>query len=104
MKKQDSRAGGQRARGGQYLVLACSAVLATLSALAVVISDYDSRRLFRELQEYRSEARALEVDWKRLLLEEGAWQDHARIEQIARDQLGMRTPQDQEILMMRLPL
>ncbi len=103
MKKKFLDPGRQR-NGRHHLALGLSVAFTTLSALAVVISAYDSHRLFRELQEHRSEARGLEVDWKRLLLEEGTWQDHARIEQVARDELGMRIPKDRDILMMRLPL
>ena len=94
---------GRRSDGRQRIVFGICVALTTFSALAVVVSAHDSRSLFRQLQEYRREARELEVDWKRLLLEESAWQDHARVEQIARDELSMTTPRDRDILVMRLP-
>jgi cell division protein FtsL len=36
--------------------------------------------------------RALDVEWGQLQLEQSTWATHTRVEQIARDKLGMRPP------------
>lgn len=75
-------------RGGVGVLL-----LATLvSALAVVYSTHQSRRLFVELHTLQTERDSLNVDWGRLQLEQGTWATHGRVEQTAREQLEMSTP------------
>ncbi len=36
--------------------------------------------------------RALDVEWGQLQLEQSTWATHTRVEQIARDKLGMHAP------------
>ncbi len=66
------------------------AVMAT--AVAVIDSKHQSRRLFVELQQLGDERDRLEVQWGRLRLEQGAWSTHGRIEKVARESLGLRLP------------
>lgn len=61
-------------------------------ALAVVSSQHKARALFLELERAQERARALEVEWGQLQLEQSTWAAHVRIERIARDRLQMRTP------------
>lgn len=70
------------------LVLAV-AVLA--SALYLVRTQYESRRLFTEIDKAQAEARRLEVENERLQVEKRAQATSARVERLARDQLQMRT-------------
>ena len=65
------------------------AVLA--SALYLVNVQYDSRRLFSELDKVRSEARRLEADRERLQVEKRAQATSLRVERLAKAQLQMRT-------------
>jgi cell division protein FtsL len=65
------------------------AVLA--SALVLVHSQYETRRLFMALESANKEARRLEVDHDRLQVERRAQATPLRVEQIARQQLQMRT-------------
>jgi len=68
-----------------------------VSALAVVYVKHESRQLFIQLQGLNSQRDELEVDWWRLQLEEGYWSTHARIDQKARESLGMRIPQPADV-------
>jgi cell division protein FtsL len=45
-----------------------------------------------ELQSLTQERDQLEVDWSRLQIEQSAWSTHARVEQLARGEMGMRYP------------
>ena len=65
------------------------AVLA--SALFLVRTQYESRRLYAELDNATSNARKLEVERERLELEKGAQATPLRVEKLAKEQLQMRT-------------
>lgn len=65
------------------------AVLA--SALYLVHTQYDSRRLVTELDKVTSEARRLETDNERLQVEKRAQATPLRVEKLAREQLQMRS-------------
>jgi cell division protein FtsL len=66
--------------------------VAVVCALAVVTSSHRARNLFVELEREQNRMHDLEVEWGQLQLEQSTWANHARIEKIARDKLGMRPP------------
>jgi cell division protein FtsL len=63
-----------------------------LCALALVTSQHRARKLYVELQQELELEKKFELEWNQLQLEQGAWAIHARIEKIASQKLGMRTP------------
>ncbi len=65
------------------------AVLA--SALYLVNVQYDSRRLFTELDRANAEAHRLELDYDRLQVEKRAQATPLRVEKLAREKLEMRS-------------
>ena len=69
------------------------------SAVAAVYAKHENRKLFAELQGLTDERDQLEVDWGRLQMEQSTWSTHARVEQLARDQMHMRSPAADEIRM-----
>jgi cell division protein FtsL len=76
-----------RAFGTLLLVTAVFA-----SAIALVYTRHESRKLFVELQSLRQVRDRLDVDWGRLQLEQSTWATHGRIERLARERLDMTTP------------
>jgi len=60
------------------------------SAVYLVAVQYDSRRLFTELDKSRAEARRLENEHERLEVEKRAQATPARVEKLAREKLAMR--------------
>lgn len=77
-------------------------VAATLaSAVGVVQAKHKNRALQGELQQLRVEQDRLDTEWAQLQLEESAWANHGRIEQIARKRLGMRDPENYSVIMRR---
>jgi cell division protein FtsL len=58
-------------------------------ALFVVNSQYQSRRLFIELERAQSAAKQLELEWAQLQLDQSTLAKHARIEANARRDLNM---------------
>ncbi len=59
------------------------------SAMYLVSVQYDSRRLFTELDKARTEAHRLELENERLQVEKRAQTTPARIERLAREKLMM---------------
>jgi cell division protein FtsL len=66
------------------------------SAFGVIQVTYQTRVQFAQLESLRIEGQRLEEEWGRLLLEESAFSSPARVERLARDELDMAEPvQDQ---------
>ena len=59
------------------------------SAVYLVSVQYDSRRLFTELDKAKTEAHRLELDKDRLQVEKRAQTTPARVERLAREKLQM---------------
>lgn len=77
-------------------------ILATMaSAVAVIYSKHESRKLFVELQKLHKQVDEINIEWGRLQLEQSAWSSHGRIEKIARKKLHMKLPKADEIIYIR---
>ncbi len=63
---------------------------AFLSALFLVHTQYESRRLFVELEKAGAQARRLDVEHEALLAEKRAQATPMRVERLAKDKLQMR--------------
>jgi cell division protein FtsL len=64
------------------------AVLA--SALYLVSVQYDSRRLYAEIEKAQNENRKLEIEHERLMVERREQATPARVDKLARERLHMR--------------
>lgn len=62
------------------------------SALGVVYSKHESRKLFVELQGLESQQDKLNVEWGRLQLEQSTWATDGRIDKAAQSRLDMIIP------------
>lgn len=67
-------------------------LVAVICALGTVSANHRARKLLAEYEREQNRMRELDVEWGQLQLEQSTWANHARIEQIARDKLGMRVP------------
>ncbi len=61
------------------------------SALYLVRTQYESRRLFVELEKATAQSRKIEADNERLQVEKRAQAKPLRVEELARDRLQMHT-------------
>jgi cell division protein FtsL len=82
----------------QLTLLAGLVLAVVLSAVAVVYSKHQSRKLFVELQGLYQQIDELDIEWGRLQLEQSTWSSHGRIEEIARKKLNMTLPKANDIL------
>jgi len=80
------------------LVIGVLLFLVMSSAISVIYTKHESRKLFVELQQVNREIDELDIDWGRLQLEQSAWSSHGRVEKIARKRLDMRLPAADEVI------
>lgn len=67
------------------------------SALGVVQAQHRSRTYFVELERLKKESRAFDEQWGQLQLEQGTWANPARVDALARAQIGLVEPQGDRI-------
>lgn len=70
-----------------------------VSAVTAVHARHESRQRFIELQRLQAERDRLQIDWGRLQIEQGALSTHGRVESLVRDELAMRPPRPDEIML-----
>jgi cell division protein FtsL len=76
--------------------------LSTLvSSLMVVYASYQTRLKVNELSVLRAEEDKLHLVWSKYLLEESAWASYGRVERMAIEQLLMKVPLSQQIVMVK---
>jgi cell division protein FtsL len=79
-----------------YLLLSIFFLFAFVSAVLVTYTQHECRLLIGQLQDIQFKKEALHGEWSQLVLEQGAWANHGRIEKIARERLNMHLPTDKE--------
>lgn len=86
-----------------FLLVFVFAVVCVLSALALVYTKHESRRLFVELEQLTHERDELNIEWGQLQIEQSTWAQHARIEQVATEDLSLVRPEATEIFVIERP-
>ena len=71
------------------------------SGVSVTYAKYLSRKDFVRLETLRAEREQLDIDWRRLQLDEGTMAAHSQVEQRARSELEMRLPKVDEVVVIR---
>lgn len=83
-------------------VVAIIVLAVFVSAVLVVSLRHQARLLSTQLQTLQVARDALNTEWGKLLLEEGAWSEHRRVETAARQRLDMAIPDSKEIVVIDL--
>jgi len=86
-----------------FVLVFAFAVVCVLSALALVYTKHESRKLFVELEALTHERDDLNIEWGQLQIEQSTWATHARIEQVATDDLALVRPDASEIYVIERP-
>lgn len=84
-----------------FLVMALVFLMVLSSAITLVYSKHQSRKLFVELQELKHQVNELNTEWGQLQLEQSTWSGHGRIEQVARERLSMVMPNAEEVVFIK---
>jgi len=94
----------QVSQSRQSLVLVLVfAVVCVTSALALIYTKHESRKLFVELEMLTHGRDELNIEWGQLQIEQSTWATHARIEQVASDTLSLVRPDSTEIFVIERP-
>ena len=83
------------------IVIGLLVVANVLSAIAVVFARHEHRQLFIELTGLERTRDALNVEFGRLQLEQATWAESNRIDHVARERLGMKLPEADEVVLLR---
>jgi cell division protein FtsL len=73
------------------------AIVCVVSALAVIYTKHESRKLFVGLEQLTTERDELNIEWGQLQIEQSTWATHARIEQVATDELSLSRPNPRDL-------
>lgn len=79
------------------------ALVCMMSAIALIYTKHESRKLFVELENLTHERDELNIEWGQLQIEQSTWAQHARIEQVANDELSLVRPETTEIFVIERP-
>ena len=80
-----------------FLLVIVFALVCVLSAMALIYTKHDSRKLFVELEGLTHARDELNIEWGQLQIEQSTWATHPRIEQVATDELLLVRPRLTEI-------
>lgn len=80
-----------------FLLVFVFAVVCVVSAVAIIYTKHESRKLFVELEALTHERDGLNIEWGQLQIEQSTWAQHARIEQVATQDLSLVRPEATEI-------
>ena len=69
-----------------------------ICAMAAVTSQHKARKLYQAMEVERERAKALDVEFDQLQIEQSTWAVHTRIERVAVERLKMRRPAPDNIL------
>jgi cell division protein FtsL len=85
----------------KQLLVGALLLMLFVSAFSVIYLKDLSRRMFIHYQNLQQVQHQDEVEWSKLLLEQGAWSTQARVQEIATTQLDMVTPAMKDIVMIQ---
>ena len=85
------------------MLVSIFAAVCVVSALALVYTKHEARKLFVELEQLTTERDELNIEWGQLQIEQSTWATHARIEQLATDDLALTRPKATEIFVIEQP-
>lgn len=77
-------------------------IVVVACALGLVTSQHKARKLFVDLQYEKERAQQMDVEWGKLQLEQSTLAMPTRVEKLARQQLQMHLPANDQIYLVRI--
>ncbi|HWN39855.1 MAG TPA: cell division protein FtsL [Gammaproteobacteria bacterium] len=71
------------------------------SGIWIVEVEHRSRQLFIETEAQNRELDRLQTDWGRLLIEQGMFAEHSRVEALARQRSGLTVPSGDQLVVVQ---
>ena len=85
----------------RYFLLAVLVLANIATALLIVRDRHEHRQAFIELNKLDKTRDELNIEFGRLQLEQATWAQANRIDQVARQKLGMKFPEAEDIVVVR---
>ena len=85
----------------QQISILLLVVLFLVSSLGVIYSSHMTRQMYRSLQTLQSNQDDLDSEYEKLILEQSAWADYTRVDQLAREELKMIAPLPKDLVVVR---
>jgi len=79
------------------------AVCVVASGIWIVSVEHRSRQLFIQSEGLNRELDRLQIDWKRLQIEQSTWATPSKIETLARQRLRLTEPSDDQLVVVVEP-
>lgn len=83
------------------LVIALLLTATLVSALMLIESKYENRKLFAELRKLQQQRDTMNIEWGKLQLEESTFTTHAVVERVASSRLQMEMPKQNNVRYLR---
>lgn len=87
----------------RLVLIAILFVANIFAGIGIVYSKHSVRKAFIELQSSQKEFDGLQVELKRLQLEQSTWAAHSRVEKLAREKLNMSLVHKDRLMFLRMP-
>ena len=85
----------------QYLFVVLLFLFFLASSIGVIYSAHMTRQMYSSLQSLHREQDDLDNTYEKLLLEQSAWADYTRVDQLAREELNMIAPLGEELVIVK---
>jgi cell division protein FtsL len=85
----------------EQLSVVAVVLLLLVSSIGVIYSSHMTRQMYRSLQVLQQDQDDLDSEYEKLLLEQSAWADYTRVDQLAREELNMSAPANQNLFIVR---
>ena len=84
----------------QWKQISCAILMfsVVLSGIGVTFTSHQIRQVYARLQVVNLNSDNLDSHYEKLLLEQSAWADYSRVDQISRKVLAMRSPDIENIV------
>jgi cell division protein FtsL len=92
-----------KGKSQSFLLTFVFALICVLSAVALIYTKHESRKLFVELEALTHERDELNIEWGQLQIEQSTWAQHARIEKVATEDLALVRPDTADVFVIERP-
>ena len=86
-----------------FLLTFVFALVCVLSAVSLIYTKHESRKLFVELEALTHERDELNIEWGQLQIEQSTWAQHARIEKVATEDQSLMRPETADVIVIERP-
>ena len=87
---------------GRQLPVGFLLVLVLASAIGVAFAAHQTRQMYAARQQLSLQSDNIDGEYEKLLLEQSAWADYTRVDQVSRTELGMLSPLPKNLVVVKI--